>query len=89
MITSELLGHADSASAAHMAAGSIWTVLSMIAFSLFLFVFAWSLMRPTRHSPPTPADIAIERYAHGMIDADDLERILSDIEPSDIETRPR
>lgn len=84
MIAAVLLGHDDGAGTAHMATGSIWAVLSVIAFSLFLLAFAWSLLRPTRNSSPTPADIATERYAHGTIDADDFERILRDIE-----SRPR
>ncbi len=78
MTSSTLLAHGDGA--AHMDGGSIWMVLSMIAFSLFLLAFAWSLLRPTRQRPPTPADVATERYARGKIDADDFERILGDIE---------
>ncbi len=62
-----------------MTVDSIWMALSMIAFSLFLVAFAWSLLRPTKHSPCTPADIATERYAQGKIDAVDFERILRDI----------
>lgn len=84
MIAAMLLGHGDGKGATHMDAGSVWMVLSMIAFSLFLLAFAWSLLRPSKHSPHTRADLATEQYAHGSIDADDFERILREIE-----SRPR
>ena len=66
------------AGSSHIGNGSVWVVISMIVFSLFLLAFAWSLLRPLKTSPPTPADNAAERYAQGKIDADDLERILRD-----------
>jgi hypothetical protein len=84
VIAAVLLSHSDGAGATHMGTGSIWAVLSMIAFSLFLLAFAWSLLRPIKHSPRTPADVATERYAHGKIDVDDFEHILGDTK-----SRPR
>lgn len=77
MIFAMLLGHRDGADAT-MGSGSIWMVLSMVAFALFLLAFAWSLLRPAKQRPPTPAEIAAERYAAGEIDADDFERILNE-----------
>lgn len=73
-----LLAH-NGDEASHMSGGSVWMVVSMIAFSLFLLAFAWRLLRPSRQSPSTAADIATERYARGEIDADDFERMVSDI----------
>ena len=63
----------------HMDGGSVWMLISMIAFSLFLLAFAWALLRPSKPSARTPADIATERFAQGKIDADDFERIVRDI----------
>jgi uncharacterized membrane protein len=54
-------------------------VLSMIAFSLFLLAFTWSLLRPAKQPSSTPADRATEQFAQGEIDADDFERILRGI----------
>lgn len=70
----------ESAGAPHMGGGSSWTVLSMVAFSLFLLAFAWSLLRPSKRSTSTTADIATERFAQGEIDADEFERILNDVD---------
>lgn len=64
---------------AHMGGESVWMLISMIAFSLFLLAFAWALLRPTKPSDSTPADIAAERFAHGEIDADDFQRIVSEL----------
>lgn len=75
MITAELLGHGDGAGVTHMDVGSIWMVLSMVGFSLFLLAFAWALLRPAKHSRSTEAG-----NVHGTIDADDYERIMRDIE---------
>lgn len=63
----------------HMGGESVWMLISMIAFSLFLLAFAWALLRPAKPSNSTPADIAAERFAHGEIDADDFERIVRDV----------
>ena len=73
-----LLAHGDDG--AHMGGGSIWVLLSMVAFAVFLLAFAWSLIRPTRQRHPSPTNNAVERYALGQIDADDFERIIGDIE---------
>ncbi len=74
-----LLGH-DGVAGAHVGGASLWMVISMIAFSIFLLAFAWSLLRAAKPSTSTPADIATEQYAQGKIGADDFERILSDVE---------
>ena len=74
-----LLGH-NGVGASHMGGQSVWMVISLIVFSIFLLVFAWSLLRTSKPAPSTAADVATERYAQGEIDADDFERILSDIE---------
>lgn len=76
MTVSMLLGHGDTEGATRMGAGTAWMVLSMIAFSLFLLAFAWSLLRPVKRVAPTSASVAAERYARGEIDGDDFERIL-------------
>lgn len=65
--------------ASHMGDGSILMFISMIAFSLFLLAFAWSLLRPSKPPDSTSADIATERFAQGKIDADDFERAVRDI----------
>jgi uncharacterized membrane protein len=64
--------------ATHMNGGSLWAVISMIAFSLFLLAFAWALLRPSKPPVSTSADIAAEQFAQGKIDADDFERIVRD-----------
>ena len=74
-----LLGH-DGVGGSHMGGQSVWMVISLIVFSIFLLVFAWSLVRTSKPSRSIAADIATERYAQGEIDADDFQRILSDIE---------
>ena len=76
-MSASLLAH-DGAT--HMGDGSIWVLISMIAFSLFLLAFAWALLRPSKPSGPTSADVATEQFAQGKIDADDFERIVRDIE---------
>jgi len=78
-IVAALLEHGDDTTS-HMSSGSLWMTISMMAFAVFLLAFAWTLLRPRRQSPPTPADIATERYARGEIDADDFERILTDVD---------
>jgi uncharacterized membrane protein len=62
-----------------MTADSIWMVLSLVAFSVFLLAFAWSLLRPTKQPSSTALDVATEEFAQGKIDADDFERILRGI----------
>lgn len=74
-----LLSHTDTTTASHMDGGSIWMVLSMLAFSAFLLLFAWSLLRPNKQHATGPADIATELYAQGKISAEDFERIVRDI----------
>lgn len=63
----------------HTDGGSVWMLISMIAFSLFLLAFAWALLRPSKPSAPTLGEIASERFAQGEIDADDFERVVRDI----------
>lgn len=75
-MSSSVLAH-DGAS--HMGDGSVWAVLAMFAFSLFLLAFAWALLRPSKPSAPTSADHATERFARGQIGADDFERIVRDV----------
>ena len=75
MIIAMLIAHRDGADAP-MSSGSIWLVLSMVAFALLLLAFAWSLLKPAKQRPPTAAEIAAERYAAGEIDADDFESVL-------------
>lgn len=58
----------------HVMAGSIWMLLSMIAFSIFLLACAWMLLRPQKPKRLTPADRAMKRFARGEVDADDFER---------------
>jgi uncharacterized membrane protein len=62
-----------------MTADSIWMVVSMIAFCLFLLAFAWSWLRPAKQPSSTASDIAAEQFAQGEIDADAFEHILCDI----------
>ena len=78
MIIATLIGHGDGVDAP-MSSGSIWMVLSMVAFALLLLAFAWSLLKPANQRPPTAAEIAAERYAAGEIDADDFERVLNGV----------
>ncbi len=78
MTIATLIGHRDGADAP-MSSGSIWLVLSMVAFALLLLAFAWSLLRPAKQHPPTAAEIATERYAAGEIDADDFENVLNGV----------
>ena len=65
--------------ASHMGDGSVWVLISMIVFSLFLLAFAWALMRPPKRADSTRADIATEQFAQGKINADDFERIVRDV----------
>ena len=64
-----LLEHGDDTAGVHMTGSSIWMLISMIAFSIFLLSFAWTLLRPYRRS---------ERHAHDEIGDDELERVLRD-----------
>lgn len=77
-IGAAVLEHGDDAATSHMSSGSFWTMVSMIAFSLFLLAFAWALLRPRRQPSPTAADIATERFARGEINAVDFERVVSE-----------
>ncbi|WP_148288594.1 hypothetical protein [Ilumatobacter nonamiensis] len=74
-----LLQHGDEMGAGHMGGSSVWMVISMIAFSIFLLWIAWSLIRPSRGSDPTAADTVARRYGHGEIDDDEFQRALIDI----------
>ena len=80
MIATMLLGHSDGTTGSHMDAGSVWTVVSMVAFSLFLLLFAWSLLRPNKPPSTAPTDATTELYAQGKISAEEFERIVRDIE---------
>jgi hypothetical protein len=75
-LSASLLAH-DGAS--HAGDGSMRMLISMVALSVFLLAFAWALVRPSKPSVSTPADIAAERFAHGEIDADDFERAVRDL----------
>ena len=81
MIWNGLLAHGDDAGSVHMRGGSVWALISMIAFSIFLLSIAWTLMRPTREAKATAADIATERFAHGEISVDEFQRALRDLDP--------
>ncbi len=72
-----LLAH-DGSDASHMNGGSVWMVISLIAFSAFLLLFVWSLLRPARRTEPAEADLATKRFGHGQMDGD-FERIVRDI----------
>ncbi|MFN3255377.1 MAG: hypothetical protein ACE37B_06755 [Ilumatobacter sp.] len=61
-----------------MNGGSAWMVISMIAFSIFLLLFFWSILRPARRTESAAADLATERSGHGQMDGD-FERIVRDI----------
>lgn len=74
-MSTSVLAH-DGAS--HVGDGSVWTMISMIAFAVFLLVFAWALLRPSKPSASTSADTAADRFASGEIDADDFERMVRD-----------
>ena len=67
------------ADASHMGGGPVWVVISMVAFSMVLLSFAWTLLRPTKPQSPTPADVITERFARGEIDAQEFERSLRDV----------
>jgi uncharacterized membrane protein len=62
-----------------MTVDAVWMVLSMVAFSLFLLAFAWSLLRPAKQPSSAPVERATEQFAQGNIDADDFERVLRGI----------
>ena len=81
MIWNGLLAHGDDAGSVHMSGGSVWALISMIAFSIFLLSIAWTLTRPTREPKSTAADIATERFAHGEIGVDEFRRALRDLDP--------
>jgi|GEM_PF-4941065 len=65
----------EGTDAARMNGGSVWMVISMVAFSVFLVLFIWSLLRP---AVPDEVDLAAKRFSHGQPD-DDFERLLRDI----------
>jgi uncharacterized membrane protein len=80
VIWNGLLAHRDDAGSVHMSGGSVWALISVIAFSIFLISIAWMLMRPTRESKSTAAAIATERFAHGEISVDEFSRALRDLD---------
>jgi uncharacterized membrane protein len=80
MISHRLLAHGDDAAATHMSGSSVWMLISMIAFSIFLLCIAWTLVRPTKDHKPTAADIATERFARGEIGDDEFKRSVLDID---------
>lgn len=61
--------------ATHAGDGSIWMLISMIAFSLFLIAFAWALLRPTKRAECTAVDVATKEFAEGTMAANDFKRI--------------
>lgn len=79
MIVALLIRHGDHGDSGHMGSGSVWMVVSMVAFAVLLLAFVWSLVRSSKDTPMTPADHATQRYAQGRIDAEEFERIVRDI----------
>jgi uncharacterized membrane protein len=80
MTSHAFLLHGDDAGVTHMSGSTVWMLISMIAFSIFLISIAWTLIRPTREVEPTVADIATERFAQGEIGDDEFWRALRDID---------
>ena len=80
MIATTLLSHSDGTTGSHMDGGSVWMFVSMVAFSLFLLLFAWSLLRPSKPPSTAPADAAAKLYAQGKISAEEFERIVCNVE---------
>ena len=73
------LRHGDDPAGVHMSGSSIWVVISMIAFSIFLLTIAWTLVRPKRRTANSARDAIIEHYAQGKLDDDEVVRLLRGI----------
>lgn len=79
MVVPSLVRHGDDVGDLHTDGSSVWMVVSMIAFAVFLLTIAWALLRPRRRAAKTAADMLMERYARGEVDDEEFARLLGDI----------